>query len=167
MFNFIPLPYRILGAVVAFAAVGAFGYIKGVEQGNLKQERAIAQKNIELIKLNEKLAANKDKTITEYVDKWKVVKEREFVYVDTAKNGVPSGGYLSNGWINLHDTAVVLGEVDRVKASDATQSNIKDSQALATIVGNYSVCLQNAQQLSSLQQWILDSQAAIEKSKKK
>ena len=167
MFNFIPLPYRILGAVVAFAAVGAFGYMKGIEQGNLKQERAIAQKNVELIKLNEKLAANKDKIVTEYVDKLKVVKEKEFVYVDTAKNGVPSQSDMSNGWVYLHDTSASNGDADSTRASDASSSGVKDNQALAVIVSNYARCTQNANQLIALQKWVTDSKATIEESNKK
>jgi hypothetical protein len=167
MFNFIPLPYRILGAVVAFAVVGAFGYIKGVEQGNLKQERVIAQKNVELIKLNEKLAANKDKIVTEYVDKWKVVKKKEFVYVVTAKNGVPSKSDMSNGWVYLHDTSATNSDADSTRASDASSSGVKDNQALAVIVSNYARCTQNANQLIALQRWITDSKATIEESNKK
>jgi hypothetical protein len=167
MFNFIPLPYRILGAVVAFAAVGAFGYMKGIEHGNLKQETAIAQKNVELIKLNAQLDANKDKIVTEYVDKWKVVKEKEFVYVDTAKNDVPSQSDMSNGWVYLHDTSATNSDADSTRASDESSSGIKDNQALAVIVSNYARCTQNANQLIALQKWVIDSKAIIEESNKK
>ena len=58
----------------------------------------------------------------------------------------------------------VLGEqLDPQKTTDDTDSIVKDNQALGTVLANYSVCLQNAQQLVSLQSWILETKASVDK----
>lgn len=167
MFSLATFPYKVAFIALAIVSAGGAGYIKGSGDAANKAQEQVIDSLTKAVKLEQELADAKENVITEYVDKIQVVKEKETIYEKAATTSVPSQFNVSNGWINLHDTAVVLGEVDRVKTSDATQSDIKDSQALATIVENYSVCLQNAQQLTSLQQWILNSRAEIEKANKK
>ena len=49
------------------------------------------------------------------------------------------------------------------KAGDSTDSPYTENQALSSVLGNYSVCLQNAQQLVSLQSWILKTKESVDK----
>lgn len=166
MFSLATFPYKVAFIALAIVSAGGAGYVKGSGDAANKAQKQIIDSLTKTIKLEQKLDDVKSRSTVEYVDKIKVVKEKETIYENTATTYVPTQFNVSNGWVYLHDTAAQAGDADRARASDASTSDIKDNQALATIVTNYSVCLQNAQQLTSLQQWILDSQAAIEKAEK-
>jgi hypothetical protein len=167
MFDLATFPYKAAVVALAIVSSAGFGYVKGAGDADNKAQKQVIASMTKSIQLQQQLNDVRSTVVTQYVDKIHVVKEKETTYVETAKTSVPPGGYLSNGFLYLHDTAAKAGDADRARASDASSSDVKDNQALATIVSNYSVCLQNAQQLTSLQQWITDSQAAIEKSNKK
>lgn len=47
--------------------------------------------------------------------------------------------------------------------TDATDSGVKDTQALDTIVQNYSIAEQNKEQILSLQKWIVEAQKEVER----
>lgn len=159
----IPLPYKILAIVLI--AVSAFGY--GMKMGTDRAKVVIDQFAADKAKLEADLQAEqnniKEKVVTEYQDRVQVVKEKEYVFVNQANNNVPSQFNLSNGWVYLHDAATGAsgGDADPTRSSDATASDIKDNQALATIISNYSACLQNSQQLIGLQKWALESQKSV------
>ena len=79
------------------------------------------------------------------------------------KYAVPEQYELSNGWIHAHNAAASPKiNLDLSLASDGTSSSVKDNQALQTVVENYSICLQNAQQLSSLQKYLLEVNKKID-----
>jgi hypothetical protein len=170
-FGIIPTPYKILAGVLAVILLLGGTYIKGSMDGSFKTkakyelQAAIDQGKINV--LNTKLAVNNDKIVTEYVDKWNTIKEKEYVYVDTAKNGVPGQFDVSNGWVHLHDAAAKADNADPTLASDANSSGIKDNQALAVVVSNYAQCTQYINQLSSLQNWISTQQKEVEAANKK
>lgn len=167
MFSLATFPYKIAFMALAIVSAGGMGYVKGSGDAANKAQKQVIESLTKAIKLEQQLSDVKATVVTEYVDRIKVVKEKETIYANAATTDVPSQFNVSNGWVYLHDTAATAGDADRARASDATTSDIKDNQALATIVTNYSVCLQNAQQLTSLQKWITDSQTAIEKANKK
>ena len=166
MFNIIPLPYKI--AAIAFILIGA--YISGYVKGNAKAEAEIAKYAAKAAALanqvKDKEIQIKEVIVTEYVDKIQKVKEKEYVYIKQAETVVPSQYILSNGWVYLHDTSAQGGIADSTRAADASPSDIKDNQALGTIVENYGICQQNAQQLASLQEYISKVKEAVEKSNK-
>lgn len=166
MFSLATFPYKVAFIALAIVSAGGAGYVKGSGDATNKAQKQVIESLTKTIKLEQKLDDVKSTITTEYVDRIRVVKEKETIYENTATTYVPSQFNVSNGWVYLHDTAAKAGDADGARASDATASDIKDNQALATVVTNYSVCLQNAQQLTSLQKWILDSQAAIEKAEK-
>jgi len=161
----IPLPYKILAIV--FVVGGAFGY--GFKKGNERAEVEINKfaNETETLKIELEKEQNniKEKVVTEYVDKVKVVKEKEYVLQQAATNNVPSQYNLSNGWVYIHDhaTGSESGIPDPTAAADATPSDVKDNQALLTVLTNYSVCLQNAQQLIGLQNWVIETDKSVTK----
>jgi len=163
MFSFIPLPYRILALVLILAGTLALGYSKGLEKSKLEIAKFEAQANAKIAELEKKNSEISNKVVTEYVDKVRTVKEKEYVYREQATNNVASQFDLSNGWVYLHDSSAKALPAVPALSSDATSSGIKDNQALGTIVGNYSVCYQNAEQLKALQKWILDTKALVDK----
>ena len=58
-------------------------------------------------------------------------------------------------------------DLDMNLASDGSSSFVKDNVALDTVVKNYSICLQNAQQLTSLQKYLIEVNNHIDEENKK
>lgn len=169
MFNLIPSIYKIIGIIaVTLGLVGTFYYM-----GYTRAKTAADLEFIEYIKaaedrvkiLEKQINEKKIEIVTEYVDRIVTVKEKEYVYIDKSKN-VPSRCELSTGWMHLHDSSARGTEPDSTRVTDATASGIKDNTALGTIVSNYSICQQNAEQLKALQKWIAENNKIIDGSSK-
>ena len=160
----IPFQYKLIALAVIAVATFGYGYRKGAEKGEVELQRAAAEAQSLQAALEKEQQNIKEKIVTEYVDKVQVVKEKEYVYVDQAKNSVPAQYNLSNGWVYIHDHSLSPqgGVPDATRAADATASDVKDNQALATVLGNYSICLQNAQQLIGLQQYVLETKKSVD-----
>jgi hypothetical protein len=167
MFSLIPFPAKLALIVgIILGAIG-FGYMKGKEGAKIAiaNYEAQAQKQIsELKDMNTKIAG---KVTVQYVDRVNTIREKETRYVENATNSVPSQFEFSNGWVFTHDIGATGGDADTARSSDETSSGIKDNQGLVTILHNYSICQQNAEQVNNLQQWIKDNQKAVEDSNKK
>jgi hypothetical protein len=159
----IPLPYKILAVVLVVGGAFAAGYKKGTSAGEVMIQQAANEAEQLKIELEKEQQNIKERVVTEYVDKIKVVKEREVIYQNAAENEVKGKYNLTNGWVYLHDASVKGEQLDPQKTTDDTDSVVKDNQALGTVLANYSVCLQNAQQLVSLQSWILETKASVDK----
>lgn len=161
----IPLPYKLLAGAALIAGVFFYGYMKGSAYADAELAR-FGQKNAELVAdLERKNTEISTQVVTEYVDRVQVVKEKEYVYRDLAQTVVPSQCTMSNGWVHTHDASARADNADATRASDETSSGIADTTALVGIIGNYSRCQQNAQQLASLQRWINENREAVEKAK--
>lgn len=166
MFGIIPLPVKLaFGAMIVVGAFG-FGYMKGNSHAEAELQAFAAKSAQQVAELEKKNTEISNKVVTQYVDRVNTIKEKEYVYLDKAKNNVPAQHDMSNGWVYTHDISATNGDADSTRASDASTSGIKDNQALLTIVSNYSRCLQNSEQLINLQKWINDNQRAIEESNK-
>ncbi len=166
----IPLPYKLLAIGAALVGVFVFGYMKGSAYAEAELARFSAQKSEQVAELERKNSAISTQVVTEYVDRTNTIREKEYVYLDAAKNSVPSQHDMSNGWVYTHDLSATSGDADSTRASDASPSGITDTTALVGIITNYSRCQQNAEQLRQLQQWIIQNKAAVDamaKEKKK
>jgi hypothetical protein len=167
MLSMIPLPYKLLAGAAMLAGVFFYGYMKGSAYAEAELAR-FGQKNAELAaELEKKNTEITSQVITEYVDRVQTIREKEYVYRDIAQTVVPSQCTMSNGWVYTHDASASSSDADATRASDASSSGIADTTALVGIIGNYSKCHQNAQQLASLQRWISDNKEAIEEAKAK
>ena len=163
MLGMIPLPYKLLAGAALIAGVFFYGYMKGSAYADAELAR-YGQKQAELVtELEKKNTEITTQVVTEYVDKVQVVKEKEYVYRDLAQNVVPSQFTLSNGWVYTHDASARANNADPARASDETASGVADATALVGIIGNYSRCQQNAEQLRQLQQWIILNKEAVDK----
>jgi hypothetical protein len=161
----IPLPYKLLAGAALMAGVFFYGYMKGSAYADAELAR-FGQKNAELVAdLEKKNTEITTQVVTEYVDRVQTIKEKEYVYRDIAQNVVPSQFTMSNGWVYTHDASARADNADPARASDETSSGIADTTALVGILGNYSRCQQNAEQLRQLQQWIALNKDAVEKAK--
>ena len=174
MFSLIPLPWRIAGGLLILAAAIAIpyrmGYTSAADKYQAKIDAYIAQKKELEFSLEEALANIKEVVVTKYVDKVKVVKEKEYVYVDQIKV-VPSRCELSDGWVYLHDSSARGEDATTSGVADETPSGIRDTQALERIVKNYGICERNSEQLIALQEYVRMAEEAVrianEKNKKK
>lgn len=166
MFKLIPLPYRILGAVLIVLSAFVFGYTKGIAVGNQKiklfEAKATAQYQ-ELRAAYEKAKNNvNEKIVTEYVDKIIYVTKWRTKNVEVIKH-VKDTCELSNGWVHVHDASASSKDADRTAATDGTSSGIKDTEALETVVDNYGACAANAEQVKAWQNWYTEQQQAVGK----
>jgi hypothetical protein len=164
MFGLIPLPYKIAAAVFLLIAVFGIGYMKGSSRADVIIAEAGAKASEQIAELERKNSEISNTVVTKYVDKVRVVKEREYVYLGQAQNNVPGQFNLSSGWLYLHDSGTKGSDADSTRASDATASTVRDNTALGVVLKNYSTCRETADQLEALQQWIRDMKTEVDKS---
>lgn len=162
MLGMIPLPYKLLAAAALVIGAFIFGYMKGSAYAEAELARFSAKKAEQVAELERKNAEISNKVVTEYVDRVNTIREKEYVYLDRAKNNVPSQFTVSNGWVYTHDISATSGDADSARSSDATPSTVKDTDALIGIIRNYAICQSNAVQLIELQRWIIDNKAAVD-----
>jgi hypothetical protein len=158
----IPLPYKILAVVLLVGGAFGAGYKKGIAQGEVEIQRAANEAEELSIALKKEQAMIREVVKVEFVDRVTKIKEKETKIVEAA-NAVPGQYDLSNGWVHTHNaSASPKLELDMNLAADPSSSFVRDNQALQTIAENYSICLQNAQQLSSLQKYIIEVNKKID-----
>jgi hypothetical protein len=159
----IPLPIKLMAILFLVLGAAGWGYMKGSAHAEIElaNYQAKAEKQISSLKTeNVKIS---DNVTTEYVDRTNTIRDTEIIYRDRLVGLGESQNNLSNGWVELHDAAAKLANPDALLASDKSPSGIMDNSALAVVLTNYSVCHQNKQQLISLQSWITQNRAAIDK----
>jgi hypothetical protein len=167
MFGMIPLPYKLLAIGAALIGVFVFGYMKGSAYAEAELQRFAAKANEQVAELEKKNSEISNNVVTEYVDRTNTIREKEYVYVDAAKNTVPSQSVMSNGWVFTHDISASASDADATRSSDASPSGIKDTDALIGIIRNYAICQSNSVQLTELQRWINENKAAVDELNKK
>jgi hypothetical protein len=165
MFNFIPLPYRILAVILLGLSIFGFGYYKGLQVSKEKIAlfEAKARLEYEQLRIAYEKAKNhvNEKIVTEYVDRIIYVTKWRTKNVEIVKE-VPSNCELSAGWVHVHDSAAEGRDANSTAAADGTSSEIKDTEALATVIDNYGTCAANAEKLTALQNWIKEQKAEVD-----
>jgi hypothetical protein len=167
MFGMIPLPYKLLAGAALILGVFVYGYMKGSAYAEAELQRFAAKASAQVAELEKKNSEISNNVVTEYVDRTNTIREKEYVYVDAAKNTVPSQSVMSNGWVFTHDISASASDADATRSSDASPSGIKDTDALIGIIRNYAICQSNSVQLTELQRWINENKAAIDELNKK
>lgn len=162
--------YRITTMLV----IGAILFFGGFYFGSVSKDNKLTAYARKIKELQETVTVYRDnvreKIVVQYVDRVNVVKEKVYVYREKAATVVPSVGELSNGWVYIHDEAATSAanrEIEDSRASDATPSGIKDTEALGTIAENYGICHQNSEKLKALQQIISEDNRKIDELNKK
>lgn len=171
------LAYIIIVAVVLAAVAGASAkvahtftknhYVTVITKMEADAATLRAEKAELQTKLNEEIANVKEKIVTKYVDRVRVIKEKEYVYREQANNNVPDRNELSNGWVSLHDDAATGRDADSTRSSDATGSGVAANQALAVVTDNYAACRANAEQLTALQEYVREVQRVVAEANEK
>lgn len=168
MLSMIPLPYRILLFALIVGGAFAGGYQKGIEQGEVEIQKAANEAEELSLALKKEQEMIREVVKVEYVDRVTKIKEKETRIVEAAAETVPGQYDLSNGWVHAHNAAASPSiDLDLNLAADGTSSFVKDNVGLQTIVENYSICLQNAQQLTSLQKYLIEVNKKIDEENKK
>ena len=157
----IPLPYKLLAIGAALVGVFIFGYMKGSAYAEAELARFAAKASEQVAELERKNSAISTEVVTEYVDRTNTIREKEYVYLDAAKNSVPNQSVMSNGWVFTHDISASAGDADATRSSDASPSAVKDTDALIGIIRNYAICQSNSVQLVELQRWISENKMAV------
>ena len=166
MFGLIPMPVKIFAILFIVLGAAGWGYMKGSAQAEiaLANYKASAEKQISDLKTEN--ARISDNVTTQFVDRTNTIREKEVIYRDATSN-LGSTVELSNGWVHLHDVAARMINPNAQLASEKSPSGVMDNSALAVVIGNYSICKQNAEQLESLQKWVRDNQAAVKAANEK
>jgi len=178
LLNFIPPQYKMLAYGIAAVLVFSAGMWKGYSWAankyqakivvmEVEREQFVMQKQELANRLLVSLDAVKEVIVTKYVDRVKVIKEKEYVYNKQAINNVPNQFELSNGWVYLHDSSARGDPADPARSSDATPSGVADNQALAIIVSNNSAALQNAEQLRAVLEIVRETNRVVEEANAK
>ena len=163
----IPLPYKLLAGAALILGVFIYGYMKGSAYAEAELQRFAAKASEQVAELERKNSEISNNVVTEYVDRTNTIREKEYVYVDAAKDSVPSQSVMSNGWVFTHDISASASDADATRSSDASPSGIKDTDALIGIIRNYAICQSNSVQLTELQRWINENKAAVDELNKK
>lgn len=163
--------------IIALAAVAviaglifALGWVMGSgnEQGKAK---AIEHEQLrQAFDQGRALGAVRDRVVTEYVDRVKVIRERGQtiikevpVYVSEAAD---RACVIPAGFVRLHDaTALGMPAPGSAGPADAAPSGVALSAVTGTVAGNYTACHENAEQLSKLQALLLEHKAITEVAK--
>lgn len=145
-------PIQIGSAVALLLSTYLCGGIAneaGWREKVLKQQAEIAQ-------LKQQEAEVSTKVVTKYIDKITVVKEKNNEISKYINNAADSKCQLPVSFSVLHDAAAKNELPDSARAADASASGIALSTATTTVVENYGICIQNAEQLKALQDWITE-----------
>lgn len=162
MLGMIPLPYKLLAIGALLIGVFFYGYMKGSAYAEAELARFAAKASEQVAELEKKNAEISNDVVTEYVDRTNTIREKEYVYLDAAKDSVPSQSVMSNGWVFTHDISASAGDADASRSSDASPSAVKDTDALIGIIRNYAICQSNSVQLVELQRWISENKMAVD-----
>ena len=158
----IPLPYKLLAIGALLIGVFFYGYMKGSAYAEAELARFAAKASEQVAELEKKNAEISNDVVTEYVDRTNTIREKEYVYLDAAKDVVPNQSVMSNGWVFTHDISASAGDADASRSSDASPSAVKDTDALIGIIRNYAICQSNSVQLVELQRWISENKMAVD-----
>ena len=161
LMNLVPLPYRLVAMALLAVALVGFGWVKGAahvqdewDVANAEQERFVAGVRV-------RQAQATVQVITKFVDRVQVVRQqgadiiREVpVYVSSEAPDLPGGFRL------FHDAAARGGFSATTGTLDARP--VAAQTVARTVAENYTSCRLNAEQLTSLQEWVVEMRKAAE-----
>ena len=121
-------------------------------------EEHMIEKNLESKQVTQKV-------ITKYVETVRIVKEKGDVIIKEVPKYITKESDakcdIPKSFVVLHDAAAISTKTElpnTPRGIDESSSGTKLSTVTETVVGNYSICHQNAEQLKALQNWIVSQQ---------
>ncbi len=134
--------------------LGIGWYAKAVlEERDQLRETAAAQQ--EALKLASKVVTTTSVVMSERVQSSASIKTKAKDVQVAIQRRIPvdAGCVLPASWRVLHDTAATNAEVPAATRG-ADEETVTPQQAAITVTSNYEVCLDNADRLDKLQQWV-------------
>jgi hypothetical protein len=163
-FRFIPfvtqytLPIKVVSVLVLVFGV----YMEGGISTQEAWEAKVAEAKLDMAKRDAASSEETVKVVTKYVTKVQIVKEKGDVIIKEVPKYITKESdakcAIPNSFVVLHDSASKNEVPDTTRPVDEGTSTTKLSTVTETVVGNYSVCHQNAEQLKALQEWIRKQQ---------
>ncbi|MCL4778931.1 MAG: hypothetical protein KJ049_01970 [Gammaproteobacteria bacterium] len=159
----IPWPYRLLALAALAVALIGFGWVKGAGHVQARWDAAVQQQSLQTAAVRERQAQATVKVVTEYVDRFRVVREKGDAIVKEVPVYVPveadAACTINRGFVRLHDAAAA-GELPKPAGdADAPAAGLALSAVAGTVAGNYQSCHENAEQLRALQAWVREMAA--------
>jgi len=153
---------------VASIIILVFGvYMEGGISNQEKWEAKVAEAKLEMAQKETASAEVTTKVVTKYVTKIQIVKEKGDVIIKEVPKYITKESDakcpIPNAFVVLHDSASKNEIPDPTRLANEGTSDTKLSTVTETVVGNYSICHQNAEQLKSLQEWIKLQQSIFNK----
>ena len=156
--NLIAWPYRLLALAALCIAVFGFGWLKGASHVQAQWDAATAAQQQAQAQVQTRQAEATVQVVTQYVDRIQVVREKGDTLIQEIPVYVPvqadAACTVHRGFVRLHDAAAA-GELPTApRDTDAPAEGLALSAVTATVVTNYQTCIENAEQLKALQDWI-------------
>lgn len=154
----IPWPYRLLALTALCFALFGFGWLKGASHVQAQWDAAIAAQQQAQAQLQIRQAEATVQVVTQYVDRIQIVREKADTLIQEIPVYVPvqadAACTVHRGFVSLHDAAAA-GELPTAPGdANAPAEGLALSAVAATVVSNYQTCIENAEQLKALQDWI-------------
>ena len=153
------IPIGLIASVGAIVWSGFAGY----SYSESKWEKKIADQRVQIEQLQTKSEQVTTKTITQYVDRVRIVKEKGDTIIKEVPRYVSKESddkcVIATGFVRIHDAAAKNQIPESTGTSNESDSGIKLSTVSETVATNYNKCHEVMTQLTSLQQWIKDQQA--------
>lgn len=147
-------------ALLVVAAAG-WGWVKGAASVRDDWDAAIVKQSLTVARVQAAQAQVTERVVTQYVDRVRVVRETADAIIREVPIYVPAqcdaDGRLPAGWRVLHDAAASGRAADSASAADAQP--VPPDAAAETVARNYGTCRETAEQLTALQQWVLEQSA--------
>lgn len=159
-------PKFIIGAIVILVLAGGFTWF-GYDWAAGKYKKQLADYQTKVTTLHNRLDQLDGDSGTQIIIKYKTklvhIKDVGDHNANVAKNIVHSTCNVASGWVSTHDAAATGNKVDPISGANATDSGIKDTEALATISDNYKTFHDQKEQLDRIQEEIVQHNANIDK----
>ncbi len=154
----IPLAAKIAIATTLATALFGSGMYVGHKWGVSSCYEATIEAQAHSIETGIQQGVVSDKTVTKYVDRVQIVKEKGRTIIKEIPIYVKDDTCtLSGGFRMLHDSAANNELPDPARIADA--ETVSFETATKTIFENYEACNVNSETLSSLQQWLREQSA--------
>ena len=155
--SLIPWPYRLLALAALAVALIGFGWVKGAGHVQARWDAAVQQQTLQATAIRERQALATVKVVTEYVDRVRVVRETGDTIIKEVPVYVPvqtdAACTINRGFVRLHDAAAAGELPEPARDADAAAAGIALSAVAGTVVTNYQICHENAEQLRAMQVW--------------
>ena len=151
-------PYRLLALAALCIAVFSFGWLKGANHVQAQWDAATAKQQQAQAQAQTRQAETTIQVVTQYVDRIQIVREKGDTLIQEIPVYVPvqadTACTVRRGFVSLHDAAAA-GELPTApRDADAPAEGLALSAVAATVVTNYQTCIEYAEQLKALQDWI-------------